>query len=223
MQRVTLWAGICGAVALGINRLFTIEPSPSQTRADAVGIMLAGLAVFLGLLWQRVQPNPPEAVELEGTDGFVLAQNLPELLQTELAWASHSLLTNTPTQIIYIYYGQQVLLHRGKLPQQSAQGTDRPLPDSQLHNSQLPSLGTIAQRCLQTQKPIYLANLALYPGRIEFSSHLPVNTQALIVQPIDRQGLLVVGSNLPRSYSPQDQQWISAIAQKLAHTLPKTL
>jgi predicted regulator of Ras-like GTPase activity (Roadblock/LC7/MglB family) len=201
MQRITLGAGILGALALGLNRLFTIDPTPSQTRADAVGIMLAGLAVFLGLLWERVQTQDPEAVMLEGKDGFVLAENFPESVKLELAWASHSLLNNTPTQVVYIYYGQQVLLHRGKLPEPSHA-----------------QLGSIAQRCLHTQKPIYLANLTLYPGRIEFT-YLPPNTQAVIVQPIDRQGLLVVGSNMPRSYSKSDEKWISALAEKLAHSL----
>jgi hypothetical protein len=44
--------------------------------------------------------------------------------------------------------------------------------------------GGILERVLEQQKPVYLVNLALYPGKIEFD-YLPENTQGVICQPID--------------------------------------
>jgi hypothetical protein len=208
MSRLTLLVGILGAIALMANRWFTPELLPSQTRSDAVGILLSALAILLGLLWQKVQPQPPTAVPLLGRDGFYLAEDLPSPVKAELAWASHALLTNTVTQVVCIYYRGRVLLQRGKLPPHRQTGQI--------------TLGAIATRCLQTQKPIYLANLSLYPGKIEFD-YLPSNTQGVILQPIADCGLLIVGANIPRSYSQQDEQWIKAIADKLAYTLENFL
>ena len=208
MSRLTLLVGILGAITLFVNRWFTPELLPSQTRSDAVGIILSALAILLGLLWQKVQPTPPTAVQLLAEDGFFLAEGLPPPVSTELAWASHALLTNTVTQVVCIYYQGRTLLQRGKLPPHWRKGEM--------------TLGAIALRCLQTQKPIYLVNLSLYPGKIEFT-YLPSNTQGLILQPIANRGLLIVGANIPRSYTKQDEQWIEAIADKLAYTLENFL
>ena len=78
--------------------------------------------------------------------------------------------------------------------------------------------GPILQRVLQTQKAVYLVALALYPGRIEFD-YLPENTQGVICQPIGEEGALILGADVPRSYTQQDEAWIEGIADKLAETL----
>jgi hypothetical protein len=73
-------------------------------------------------------------------------------------------------------------------------------------------------RVLEKHQPVYLVNLVLYPGRIEFD-YLPENTQGVICQPIGTQGALILGAKAPRSYTRQDEKWIAAIADKLAYTL----
>jgi hypothetical protein len=208
MSRLTLVVGVLGAIALVVNRWFTPELLPSQTRSDGIGIALSALAILLGLLGQKVQPTPPLAVTLLGEEGFFLAEDLPPLVKAELAWASHALLTNTVTQVICLYYRGRTLLQRGKLPPEKPRGQI--------------NLGAIATRCLQTQKPVYLANLSLYPGKTEFD-YLPSNTQGVILQPIASEGLLILGANVPRSYTPQDERWIGAITDKLAYTLENFL
>ena len=83
------------------------------------------------------------------------------------------------------------------------------------------TLGTIGERVLKTQKPVYLVDMKLYPGRVEFD-YLPENTQGLICHPLGKTGLLVVGANAPRSFTQQDEDWITAIADKLTHSLNPT-
>jgi hypothetical protein len=153
-----------------------------------------------GLLWQRVQPKIPESVALLGVEGMEMPADLPPLWQTELAWASHLLLTNTATRSIIIYYQGQTILRRGIL---APIATVVP--------------GAILERVLKTQKPIYLVNLKIYPGRIEFN-YLPENTQGVICQPLGERGLMILAANAPRSYTQQDEVWIAGIADKLAHT-----
>jgi hypothetical protein len=192
--------GIAGVLLL-TNRLLTPQLTESQARSDALGVILSAVLILTGLLWQQVQPRSPEAVELNGEEGFELAAELPEEVKTELAWASHLLLTNTVTRSLVVYYQDNVLLRRGILGV-----TSEVKP------------GAIVKRVLEKQKPVYLVDLKLYPGRIEFD-YLPENTQGIICQPIGDRGVLVLGANAPRSYTKQDENWIEGIADKLADTL----
>jgi len=168
-------------------------------------VILSAILILTGLLWQRIQPKVPESVQLVGEEGFDLAEDLPDTVKTELAWASHLLLTNTATRSVLVYYDKRVLLRRGVL------GADAAVTP-----------GTIVQRVIEKQKPVYLVNLSLYPGRVEFS-YLPENTQGVICQPLGAQGVLILGANAPRSYTQQDEAWISGIADKIGNSLSRQL
>jgi 4-amino-4-deoxy-L-arabinose transferase-like glycosyltransferase len=201
VRQIPLWAGVAGGILLLVNRLSTPELTPSQSRSDVVGVILAGVLALVWLIWQQIQPRSPEAVVLLGPEGFELESSLPEDLKTELAWASHLLLTNTVTQALVVYYQGRVLLRRGIL------GVNP-----------LVKPGPILERVLKTQKPVYLVSLPLYPGRVEFD-YLPENTQGLICQPLGPDGALILGANVPRSYTRQDENWIEGIANKLSYCL----
>lgn len=201
LRQLPLVVGGLAGVLLLTNRLFTPELTDSQARSDALGVILCAVLILTGLLWQQVQPRSPDAVDLIGEQGFELLPGLPEQVKTELAWASHLLLTNTVTRSIVVLYQGKVLLRRGVL------GVS---PEVQP--------GAILQRMMEKQKPVYLVNLNTYPGRIEFD-YLPENTQGVICQPIGDQGALILGANAPRSYTKQDENWIEGITNKLAYTL----
>lgn len=201
LRLLPIIVGGLGGSLLLINRLLTPELTNSQARSDVLGVILAAVLILAGLLWQQVQARSPESVELIGKEGFDLAADLPEAVKIELAWASHLLLTNTVTKSLVVFYGDRVLLRRGIL------GTNPEVKP-----------GVILQRVFDKQKPIYLVNLNIYPGKIEFD-YLPPNTQGVICQPIGSQGVLILGANAPRSYTKQDEQWITGITDKIAHTL----
>lgn len=205
LRQLPIVVGMLAGSLLLINRLLTPALTESQARSDALGVIVSALLVLTGLLWQRIQPKPPEAVELIGAEGFELASDLPDEIKTELAWASHLLLTNTMTRSIVVWYDGQVLLRRGIL------GVNAEVKP-----------GAIVQRVLQTQKPVYLVSLKLYPGKVEFD-YLPENTQGVICQPIGNKGVMILGANAPRSYTQQDETWIAGIADKIDHTLSQLL
>lgn len=205
VRLIPLIAGAIGSILLLINRLTTVELTPSQARSDVVGVILAGMLALVWLIWQQVQPVPPDAVTLIGKEGLEFAPGLSDTVKIELAWASHLLLTNTVTKSLIVYYQGRVLLRRGILG----------------INSEL-NPGTIVKRVLETQKPVYLVNLNLYPGKVEFD-YLPENTQGLICQPMGKEGVLILGANVPRSYTKQDENWIEGIADKLGNTLDQEL
>ena len=175
LRLLPLVAGGLGAVLLLVNRILTPELSTSQSRADVLGVILSALLILTGLIWQQVQPITPDAVQLIGEEGFELAPDLPDSVKTELAWSSHLLLTNTVTRSLVIFYRGKVLLRRGILS-----------PKSEV------TPGAILKRVLETQKPIYLVKLEIYPGKIEFD-YLPENTQGVICQPIDKEGVMILG------------------------------
>ncbi|MFM7363512.1 MAG: cofactor assembly of complex C subunit B, partial [Cuspidothrix sp.] len=146
LRRLPLVVGGLGAVLLLINRSLTPELTNSQARGDVLGVILSAVLILTGLIWQQVQPRTPETVELIGEEGFFLAADLPETAKIELAWASRLLLTNTVTRSLIVYYQGKVLLRRGILP-----------PKSEV----VP--GIILNKVLETQRPISLVALSLYP------------------------------------------------------------
>lgn len=201
LRRLPIVVGGFSGILLLVNRLLTPQLTDSQARADALGVIVSAVLILTGLLWQQVQPRTPDAVDLIGEEGFELAPSLPEAVRTELAWASHLLLTNSPTRSLLVVYQGKVLLRRGIL---GANPEVKP--------------GPIMKRVLEKQKPVYLVDLKIYPGRIEFN-YLPENTQGVICQPIGKEGVLILGANAPRSYTKQDETWIAGIADKLDVTI----
>jgi hypothetical protein len=205
LRQLPFIVGGLGGTLLLINRLLTPQLTESQARSDALGVILSAILILTGLLWQQVQPRSPDAVDLIGEEGLELTPELPEAAKTELAWASHLLLTNTVTRSLVVFYQGKVLLRRGVLGK----------------NPEVKP-GAILKRVLEQQKPIYLVDMKLYPGRIEFD-YLPENTQGLICQPLGNQGALILGANAPRSYTKQDERWIEGLADKLGNTLSRYL
>jgi hypothetical protein len=203
IRYLPLVVGTLGGVGLLANRMVTANLTTSQSRADALGVLLSAVLILVGLLWQQAQPKIPDAVNLVGDEGFEIDDALPDAIKTELAWASHILITNTVTKVVAVYYDRKTILRRGFLGK-----------------SNQVNIGTIAARVMKTQKPIYLVKLELYPGRVEFD-YLPENTQGVIVQPLGEKGVMVLGANVPRSYTKQDENWVTAIADKLTYNLEK--
>ncbi|EAM47762.1 conserved hypothetical protein, partial [Crocosphaera watsonii WH 8501] len=196
----------------GLGRNTLINKSLNTSTVNGVsskirccGGYLSGVLILVGLIWQQFQPRSPDAVTLIGEEGIELNPNLSDSIKTELAWASVMLLKNTVTQSLVVYYQDQVLLRRGILGE-SSQVTP----------------GKILKRVLEKQKAVYLVNLTLYPGKIEFD-YLPPNTQGVICQPLGSNGAIILGANVPRSYTKQDENWIEGIADKLTLTLESEL
>lgn len=202
IQNFPLIIGIVGGFFLMINRLATPTVLDSQARSDALGVFLCAMLLLTSILLRQINPNPPESVDLIGKEGIEFAPDLAETIQTEIAWASHLILSNTVTKSIVIYYQGKTLLRRGILGGKNNQLTE----------------GSIVQRVMNSQKPVYLVDLKHYPGKIEFD-YLPENIQGLICLPLNQQGVMIVATNIPRSYTKKDEDWILGISEKIALTL----
>jgi len=153
-----------------------------------------------GLLGERVLPADAARVPLLGEQGLELANDLPEALRQELAWGSAMLLKATPAALVVVLHAEARLLRRGLL----AETTFEP--------------GVICRQALARQRPISLVDLSLYPGRDEFQTLL-ADLPAVVVQPIGREGLLLVGGWSPRCFGRGDLIWIEGWAARLAVAL----
>ena len=207
VRYLPLVAGILGSSLLLINRLaFSPDLLTSQSRSDALGVLLSALLILTGLLWQQVQPPTPTAVVLEGQQGFDLDEALTEAQRLELGWATRSLLLASPAQTVVVIYDNRLVLRRGILSE-TPYTVGQPI-----------ELGSILQRVRSQHKPVYLVDLKLFPARVEFD-YLPANTQALLCEPIGDRGVLVAAADAPRSFTERDRGWIRTIVQKLDSVL----
>lgn len=56
-------------------------------------------------------------------------------------------------------------------------------------------------------------------GRLEFTEFLPESSQGVVVQPIGKEGVLIVGTDTQRGISRLDQAWVATLADKLEVSL----
>lgn len=211
LRALPLWAGGVGGATLLVNRALSgvapvADASSAQSRADVICLGLSACLVLTGLSWLSVQTRPPQTVTLYGEDRFFLDPQLPQEAKAELTWCWDAIKGATTC-------GAVLVVHKGKRHMQAGI-----TPAKAQLSAEAPPLGPICERCMDTGKGNYLANLALFPGRVEFESFFPMNTQGILVQPIGDSGVLVVASNTVRGISPVDQAWIGELADKLEVT-----
>lgn len=198
--RLCLAAGVVGLLLCVLNQLTAPELSPALDRADGLASILAVGLMLVAILWTRAVPLAPERVALEGSQGLVLAPELPEALRQELGWGSQMLLTATPAASLLLHWRGQTLLRRGVLAEEPF------------------SPGPICARACSTGRAISLVNLALYPGRAEFRG-LPAAIPAVVVQPIGEAGVLLLAGWSPRCFSRSDETWLEGWSQRLRTSL----
>ncbi|AGY57892.1 cofactor assembly of complex C subunit B [Gloeobacter kilaueensis] len=198
LRNLPIVAGCLGGSLVMLNHL--LSAPAQQTRAEALGLLLAGILILVGLLQQQAQPLPSPEVQLTGK---ALEWINPRFgrLEVSLALVRRLLLEQTATRSLLVWWQGEVVLRAGVFE------TEAPLKP-----------GPIVERVLRTGKPVYLVDLRLFPGRIEFD-YLPANLQALVCQPILDRGVLLAGSAAVRSFSNQELACLALLAEHLGTRL----
>lgn len=188
----------------------------------------AEATIRAGLTWVALKPKPPNRVVLSGVDigpGFV-DPDLPPAAAEELKWCWNALRTSTACGAVAVFYRGRRAMQAGTVPKRALKNADGDGGGSGgsgggegLTAENAPPLGVICNGCMSTGSGNYLANLILFPGRVEFAPFLPENAQAVVVQPIGGEGVIVAASGTQRGFTPADQAWIAVVAQKLDQTL----
>ncbi|KAL0032202.1 hypothetical protein WJX77_010710 [Trebouxia sp. C0004] len=213
LRALPLVAGASGIVGVLLNRILSgvapvVDASSSQSRADVLVILLSAVLLLTGLQWLALRPKVKPSVALHGDQLEYMKSGLSSKAKQELQWAWQSLKDCSTCQAVVILYKSSCVMHMGV----ARAG----------HKPEDALLGPICRRAMSSEQGNYLANLALYPGRVEFTSILPENTQAAIIQPIGSEGVLIAASNTQRGFTRLDQAWASTIADKLDASLEAT-
>jgi hypothetical protein len=229
-----LVVGGVSVAALLLNRILSgvapvADASSAQSRADVLCLGMAGTLVLTGLQWLALKQKPPTRVTLEGVavpgpGGFV-DPSLPLRAQEELRWTWDALSKATQCGSFAVVYKGRRVCQAGVAPRAAFGDADSIAAANSsdaLHEalgSRRLIIGPICERCMKSGVSNYLANLALFPGRVEFQSYLPKNAQAVAVTPVGNEGVMVAASGTQRGFTPADQAWMAVLAEKLDATL----
>ena len=216
VRAAPLVAGGASVVALLLNRVLSgvapvADAGSSQSRADVLCLAMAGCLILTGLTWIALKPKPPTTVRLEGADVAFVHPDVPEDARAELQWCWDALSASTACGSAAVFYRGKRVMQFGVAP--------RRLADPAILATDVPELGPICRRCMESGGGNYLANLILFPGRVEFAGYLPANAQAVVVTPVGEEGVVVAASGTQRGFTPADQAWMAVIAEKLDQTL----
>ena len=86
--RLCLFSGFLVLGLAVFNALSADAFSPSLQRAEVLAGMAGVGLMLVAVLWTRALPLSPEAVNLEGEQGLLIAEGLTNELRTELAWGA---------------------------------------------------------------------------------------------------------------------------------------
>ncbi|CAI5963724.1 unnamed protein product [Closterium sp. NIES-64] len=222
LRLLPLAAGAAGGAVVLVNRVVwgipaVADAGSAQARADVICLVLAASMVLSGLSWLALRPKPQTPVVLNGVPCHRMLPSLPQPVQQELNWAWTSLNFNTPCcSLVIIFKGQCILQVGSMTPAPNMPGvTTAATVDAEKLLS-----GSICSTVLKSGRP----NLILFPARYELFEFLPDNTQAAIVQPLgDGDGVIVMGSDTIRGFTPLHQVWLGSIAEKLDASLSALL
>ena len=185
-----------------INIATSNEVNPTLIRAETISGIASIALITIGYLWTEINPTKPSKAKLNGKEGFELCNELSEELKNELAWGSQQILTATAASTILIFWDDKVILRRG------------------LISNKIFKPGEICNRSINQKRLISLVNTELFPGKDEFNSVLN-NLPAVIVYPLEKRGLTIVGGWSKRSFTNSDEKWISGWSDKLYLLLNK--
>ena len=200
--RVVLFSGLLVLVLAVTNASTADRITPDLQRAEVLAGLAAVGLMLVAVLWTRANPRSADQVDLQGEQGLVMDQQTSADLREELGWGSHMLLTATPASTVLVYWRGQVILRRGLI----RAVTFKP--------------GDICNRVMERETTISLVHTELFPGRTEFDSVLQ-NLPAVVISPLGKNGVVVVGGWSKRCFSQSDERWLEGWTQRLKTSLEK--
>jgi len=195
---LSLGAGVAGIVILLANRLSVDldRITDVQSRADIISVVACSALLLNVLSEQDIVARDREAVPLVG---FALksptldTQLLSTAQQTATKWYVQAILQSTPATSVHVIRGGLVVGRGGVI----GQGDPRTSNLAAANDVDIPmSKMPILQKVLQGGDEVYLPDLQILPGKVEFS-YLPINAQSLVILPLATGGgsAVVVATN----------------------------
>ena len=243
---VSIVLGMLGLLWVVIHRLTLLDVDEAealtvQTRTDLLAVLACGSVLLNGVTKLDVTTALAESVVLDGTKmkepnvqyrSTMAASKFPEIKNT-ISWILDSLLTATPAKTVVLLQRNQNDADESSKNQWIVSGRAGVLPTPASSPDiciDLPDKTPILDRVGSpgNVKETYLPTLQALPGRFEFFSYLPSNTQLALlipVAPASTDGsssvekryndILVIGSNTAKSFTPRDIAWTRIVAERI--------
>jgi hypothetical protein len=212
LKKIPLWFGTFGISSVLLNRLLSgiaavSDAGSSQSRADVLAIVLSAACILTGLQWSSIKARVYPKVDQGGVEmAYFDEERLGKTATSEVQWCYRSLQDTSSVCGLVLFY-------RGKCVAQLGFASG-----DQTKTGGNAELGPMLAQVLEQDKGNYIPNLKVYPGKIEFT-YLPNTVQAMIMQPLGEDGVMLVCGDTQRGFTKVDQSWISTIAEKLDVTL----
>ncbi|CEM04109.1 unnamed protein product [Vitrella brassicaformis CCMP3155] len=216
--KVSIAIGSFCLLAILINRLIDITAYASQGRADLLATLASAGLVLIGVALEDITAKEADRVELDAANLIRQAEATAADEQQEglLRWASESLLRGTPYRSVVVFIADDsdlsrasIVLRHGYMGQDlsSVDLTSSPILRSAFSSAKA---GISDAVCLQ--------DLKFLPGRVELT-YLPSNVPSVVMQPFTtsdgRPGVVVCGTNRPRSVTARHLAWTGNVAKAL--------
>jgi len=200
-ENSSIAVGLFSISVLLMNRLFTGDLSNAQSRVDLLGIAVASALLVSALSTIDLEVREKETVKLAGVRFEEIPKELGKEREALLLWSLQAVLkVCSNAQSVIIAKGGATLVRYGTMGR----------------NQQLKE-GAIVKSAMVQGKQQYLADLQILPGRFEFD-YLPVNTQALLIQPVG-DVVMIVGANKVRPLTARDLVMLDLLAPIIGFAL----
>jgi hypothetical protein len=185
---ISLGAGVAGIFALLANRLSVDleKVTDVQSRADIISVIACSALLLNVLSDQDIAARERDAVPLVG---FALKEPLVgSALSTNRAsaakWLLKAALTSVPVTSVHIISGTAIIAAGGVVSSTDKGGL-----------GQLSAVATpILNKAINNGEEVYLPDLQILPGKVEFT-YLPINCQSVLILPLPDGGAVVMGTN----------------------------
>jgi len=178
-----------------------------QSRADIISVIACSALLLNVLSEQDIVARDREPVPLVGfalRTPLIDTEVLTAAEQQSTRWYIQSILDSTPATSVHVVR-QGFVVGRGGVV---GQGDSRTLKLGEAWD-RMP----IVQKALSGGEEVYLPDLQILPGKVEFSSYLPVNAQSVVVLPLAAQGAVVVATNQAKALKLSDLAKIRALSK----------
>eukprot|EP00588_Corethron_pennatum_P029075 CAMPEP_0194320714 /NCGR_PEP_ID=MMETSP0171-20130528/16988_1 /TAXON_ID=218684 /ORGANISM="Corethron pennatum, Strain L29A3" /LENGTH=170 /DNA_ID=CAMNT_0039078321 /DNA_START=421 /DNA_END=933 /DNA_ORIENTATION=+ len=164
--------------------------------------MSSGGLILAGLTALDVTSVASERVEL---DGVKVDPVVPSGSDGSREWTMRSVLSATPAESV-------VILRRPNLgsDQWVVVGCAGILPSSDQKLMVRDNSPILSKYTTGYSKESYLPTVQALPGKVEFT-YLPNNVQGVLIVPTEG-GVMVLGSDVAKSFSPRDVVWCTLVA-----------
>lgn len=196
-----LLVGSAGLITLLLNRLYTgLEAvSDGQSRADLIAVVATSGVLLDWLSNQEVQRRERDPVPLAGyaLRAAEISPTVQETARPVMKWLTDSILAINFISSVHVVLNKEFIVRNGVIGYDDRNAT--------YDIAKFPILAD----AISSRKQVYLPDLQILPGKVEFA-YLPLNCQSVLILPLkDLRGVIIVGTNKAKCFDFKDIEKIA--------------